>query len=133
MTCPSRATTVVRTIALRSLLLAAMPMAAVAVVSCAGSRASYTIRVVNQDSLPLDSVIIAGGGAEARFGSILPGREARRTFTLDHDALLFLTGLRGQLPVRVIVGAYVSRGPAARADVVVTRGGELQVGTPVPQ
>jgi hypothetical protein len=128
-----RAATIVWTLARRGARLAVLPAAAVCVLSCGESRASYTIRVMNRDTVTLDSVVIAGGGTEARFGSVLAGQEVRRTLTLDHDALLFLNGLRGRQPMRVLLGEYAGRGPAARADVVVTKGGEIQVGKPVPQ
>jgi hypothetical protein len=36
---------------------------AVAALSCSGSGRSYDFRVVNRDTIALDSVLIAGGGA----------------------------------------------------------------------
>ena len=110
----------------------AVSVAALAVLSCAPSGASYTIRIVNQDSMPLDSVVVDGGGVQVEFGSVLPGRDAQRTFVVRQDALLHLSALRGERPVRVVLGGYASRGPGGLAEVLVTMGGDLDVGTGVP-
>jgi len=104
----------------------------IAVLSCAPAGASYTIRIVNQDSLALDSVVVDGGGVRVELGSVPPGRDAQVTFVIGQDALLHLNALRGQRPVRVVLGGYAGRGPGGHAEVLVTMGGDLNVGTPVP-
>jgi hypothetical protein len=110
----------------------AIAATALAVLSCAPAGASYTIRITNQDSLALDSVAVEGGGVRVEFGSVLPGRDAQRTFVVGQDALLHLSALRGERPVRVVLGGYASRGPGGLAEVLVTMGGDLEVGTLVP-
>jgi hypothetical protein len=52
---------------------------------------------------------------------------------LRRDALLFLNGLRGERPVRVLLGGYESRGPASDVSVTVLKGGDLQIGTAAPR
>lgn len=104
----------------------------IAVLGCAPSGASYTVRIVNRDSLALDSIVVEGGDVRAEFGSVLPGRDAQRTFVVRQDVLLHLNALRGQRPVRVVLGGYAGRGPGGHAEVLVTVGGDLNVATPVP-
>jgi hypothetical protein len=110
----------------------AIAVSALAALSCAPTGASYTVRIVNHDSLALDSVVISGPGVQWAFGSVPPGRDAERTFVVRQDALLHLSALRGQRPARVVLGGYPGRGPGGHVEVLVTMGGDLNVGTPVP-
>ena len=110
----------------------AISATALTVPSCAPAGASYTVRIVNQDSLPLDSIVVDGGDMRVEFGSVLPGRDAQRQFVVRRDALLHLTALRGERPVRVVLGGYASRGPGGHVEVLVAMGGDLNVGTLVP-
>ena len=114
----------------RSLLPPAL--AGLLAISCAPSGTSYTVRILNRDTLALDSIVVEGPGVRSAFGSVPPGQDAERSFVVRHDVVLRVNALRGQQLVRYNLGGYRAEGPGGIAEVLVTMGGELRVGTPVP-
>jgi hypothetical protein len=122
-----------RLIVRRGVRLGTVSAVAIAAFGCAARGTSYTFRVMNRDTMALDSVVITGGDVAAALGSILPGSEASRTIVVRQSVLLHLNGLRGDRPVRVILGGYLSPGPDADVIVTVTSGGGLRIGAVTPR
>ena len=104
-----------------------------AAVSCGASGATYTFRLVNRDTVALDSAYLRGGEVEARFGTVPPGGESRASVVVRKDVILRLNGLRGEQPLRFFLGGYVSRGPDAEVVLTVTPGPALQIGAATPR
>ena len=116
-----------RSRAIRGLPAAALAALLAAALSCGAGGAIYTFRLVNRDTMALDSTYLAGGGLEARFGTVPAGGEARARVLARKDVILHLDGLRGERPFRFQLGGYVSRGPDAEIALIVTPGPALQV------
>lgn len=119
--------------AVRAAPAAALAAVLAAVASCGAGGVSYTFRLVNRDSVALDSASVRGGEVEARFGTIPAGGEARATVVVRSDVVLHLNGLRGERPFRFWLGGYVSRGPDADVVLTVTPGPALRVGAATPR
>jgi hypothetical protein len=106
---------------------------ALAVPCCSGGGARYAVRIVNRDTVAVDSVAVVGDAIASRFGAIPPGGEASRTILVRRDVSLHLIGLRGDRPLRFFLGDYASRGPSGALLLTLTPGGELRVGGATPR
>jgi len=112
---------------------AALAAVLAAAVSCGAGGATYTFRLVNRDTVALDSAWVADGEVEARFGPVAAGGEARTTVVVRRDVVLHLNGLRGERPLRFLLGGYVSRGPDAEVVLTLVPGDRLEVGAVTPR
>jgi hypothetical protein len=74
--------------------------------------------------------VIDAGPARWEVGSVPPGRDTTCVIVLRESSLLHLTALRGQGPFRVILGGYPAQGPGGTVDVVIAKGGRVDVSSP---
>lgn len=106
-------------------------LAVAALAGCSGGGVSYTLHLVNRDTVALDSVTVTGG-AEARLGSVAAGGAVAGTVVVRRDVGLHLNGMRGPRPFRFFLGYFAGRGPDADLILTVTPGGDLRVGALTP-
>ena len=87
--------------------------------------ARYTVSITNQSNVPLESAQVAGGGARAAFGDVLPGATVKRSFWIEHDGELILTGIHGTEKVDATVDEYVTNNRGGDKVVVLEMNGTV--------
>lgn len=70
------------------LLIANFFVAAAIVIAAIFISTSYTVIIVNESGIPLDAVMVSGGGVSIDFGQIPIGNHVKRTFYIDTDGEL---------------------------------------------
>ena len=85
----------------------------------------YTVSITNHSSVALESAQVAGGGVCAEFGNILPGATVKRSFWIENDGELVLTGTHGTRKVDATVDGYVTSNFGADLAVVLKTDGTV--------
>ncbi len=85
----------------------------------------YTVSITNHSDLPLESAQVAGGGVRLAFGDVPPGAAVKRSFWIEHDGILILTGIHGTEKVEATVDEYVTNNLGADKVVVLEANGTV--------
>jgi hypothetical protein len=89
--------------------------------------ARYTVTIINETHTVLDEARLRGPFIHVEYGSIAPGSEVSRTFLIQQDGSLVLTGKLGDKQLEETVVHYVTSGVVGRDRVTIKPGGEVQV------
>lgn len=114
-----------QTIGVLGLFLANFVMAGGAVSGSIMIDTLYTVRIVNQSSVPLESACIRGGGVEIYVGSVPVGKTVRRSFWIRYDGTLILTGTHGSKVVTETIAGYVTYHSGGDKTVIVDNEGHI--------
>ena len=109
------------------LLIANFPTAGGVVAAVMALQTCYVVVVENHSASALDAVRVTGGGCEAGFGRIAPGRTRRRWFWIQRTGELTLRATRDGTPVIRMVDGYVTGGMGARTVATVEPDGTVSV------
>lgn len=109
------------------ILLSNFPVAASIVVAVDTIRTRYVVTIVNHGSVPLDNVMVSGGGVEIYFGSVAPGAIAERWFNIRTDGKLVFRARRAGEDVDGTIEGYVTNGLGGDMEVTFNRDGSIEV------
>ena len=109
------------------LLLSNFPVAARLTFAAIQIDTAYTVVINNSSTDDLRHVRVFGGGCAESFGSLEPGEEAKRTFSIRSQGTLeFLA--EGQAGVyQETIDGYVTGGLGGKTSITVNRDGTLTV------
>jgi hypothetical protein len=109
------------------ILLSNFPVAASIVVAVDTILTRYVVAIVNHSSVPLDNVVVSGGGVEIEFGSVAPGATAERWFHIRTDGELVFRARRGGEGVDGTIEGYVTGSQGGEMDVTFIHDGSFEV------
>ena len=87
----------------------------------------YTVSITNHSEFPLRETTVEGGGVSAVFGDIPPGRTTKRSFWIETDGTLVLTGLHDSQNVQMTIDEYVTNNQGGNRAVVLDQSGAISV------
>jgi len=80
----------------------------------------YTVSVVNESNIPLQAAKLEGGGVEVSLGDMPSGVTVKRSFFIEHDGELVLTGIHGTRRIEATVDGYVTNSLGGDKIVVLS-------------
>ena len=89
--------------------------------------AQYKVTITNESALALEAARITGGGIDEYVGPIAPGKTVSRSFYIEHDGELVLTGMQGDDNVRKVIDGYVTNGMGADIEIVLKPDGSISL------
>jgi hypothetical protein len=109
------------------IILSNFPVAASIVVAVDLIHTLYAVTIVNRGSVPVDNVVVAGGGVEIEFGSVAPGTTSERWFHVRNDGELVYRVRRGGEDVDGTIEGYVTNGFGGDMEVTFNHDGSIVV------
>lgn len=116
-----------RAVAVGSLLLLNVVVAAIIIASVTYLETRYVVTVVNASSAEVRSFVVTGGGVTIDVGMLPPGAEAHRVFFIKHDGVLKGEGVQGERRIEGVIEGYVTHGMGGNMLVKITPSGTLDV------
>lgn len=117
----------ISTLAGYGILFSNIPFAIGIVVAAVAIETCYTVVVHNASPMSLDEVRVIGGGCEAEFGKIPPGKVSRRSFWIKGDGELVFRGVCGDTAYMETIDEYVTNNLGGHCKVTINPNGTASV------